>query len=77
MESNTGYEEDKRKEIKLKLRQYFDGKIVRKNLTKKIKEDVYKRQDPEPFKSAFSDAGRDHKDPEPDCTMDQYLFSRI
>ena len=38
MESNTGYEEDKRKEIKLKLRQYFDGKIVRKNLTKKIKE---------------------------------------
>lgn len=38
MESNTGYEEDKRKEIKLKLRQYFDGKIVRKDLTKKIKE---------------------------------------
>lgn len=38
MESNTGYEEDKRKEIKLKLRQYYDGKIVRKNLTKKIKE---------------------------------------
>lgn len=30
--------EDKRKEIKNKLRQCFDGKIVRKDLTKKIKE---------------------------------------
>ena len=30
--------EDKRGEIKKKLRQYFDGKIVRKDLTKKIKE---------------------------------------
>ena len=29
---------DKREEIKNKLRQYFDGKIVRKDLTKKIKE---------------------------------------
>ena len=29
---------DKREEIKKKLRQCFDGKIVRKNLTKKIKE---------------------------------------
>ena len=25
----------------------------------------------------YTSAGRDHKDPEPDCTMDQYLFSRI
>ena len=30
--------EDKRAVIKAKLRQYFDGKIVRKDLTKKIKE---------------------------------------
>ena len=30
--------EDKRAEIKGKLRQCFDGKIVRKDLTKKIKE---------------------------------------
>ena len=30
--------EDKRTVIKQKLRQYFDGKIVRKDLTKKIKE---------------------------------------
>ena len=37
MESNTGYE-DKREEIKNKLRDSFDGKIVRKDLTKKIKE---------------------------------------
>lgn len=37
MESNTGYE-DKREEIKNKLRESFDGKIVRKDLTKKIKE---------------------------------------
>ena len=29
---------DKREEIKTKLRQYFDGKIVRKDLTKSIKE---------------------------------------
>ena len=29
---------DKREEIKNKLRQCFDGKIVRKDLTKKIKE---------------------------------------
>lgn len=28
--------EDKREEIKSKLRQCFDGKIVRKDLTKKI-----------------------------------------
>ena len=33
--------EDKRAVIKSKLRQNFDGKIVRKDLTKK---DVYKRQ---------------------------------
>ena len=35
------YTEDtdyKREAIKNKLRQYFDGKIVRKDLTKKIKE---------------------------------------
>lgn len=37
MESNTEYE-DKREEIKNKLRESFDGKIVRKDLTKKIKE---------------------------------------
>ena len=30
--------EDKRTVIKSKLRQNFDGKIVRKDLTKKIKE---------------------------------------
>ena len=30
--------ESAREEIKGKLRQYFDGKIVRKDLTKKIKE---------------------------------------
>ena len=30
--------EDTREIIKNKLRQYFDGKIVRKDLTKKIKE---------------------------------------
>ncbi len=30
--------EDRRTVIKQKLRQYFDGKIVRKDLTKKIKE---------------------------------------
>ena len=30
--------ESTREEIKEKLRQYFDGKIVRKDLTKKIKE---------------------------------------
>ncbi len=30
--------ENRREEIKLKLRQHFDGKIVRKDLTKKIKE---------------------------------------
>ena len=30
--------EDKRAVLKSKLRQYFDGKIVRKDLTKKIKE---------------------------------------
>ena len=30
--------ESTREEIKGKLRQYFDGKIVRKDLTKKIKE---------------------------------------
>lgn len=30
--------EDKREVIKKKLRQSFDGKIVRKDLTKKIKE---------------------------------------
>ena len=29
---------DKREEIKNKLRESFDGKIVRKDLTKKIKE---------------------------------------
>jgi ATP-dependent Lon protease len=29
---------DKREELKYKLRQYFDGRIVRKDLTKKIKE---------------------------------------
>ena len=30
--------ENRRDEIKQKLRRYFDGKIVRKDLTKKIKE---------------------------------------
>ena len=30
--------EDRRTVIKQKLRKYFDGKIVRKDLTKKIKE---------------------------------------
>ena len=30
--------EDRRTAIKQKLRKYFDGKIVRKDLTKKIKE---------------------------------------
>ena len=30
--------EDRRTVLKNKLRQYFDGKIVRKDLTKKIKE---------------------------------------
>ena len=30
--------EDKRQEIKEKLREHFDGKIVRKDLTKMIKE---------------------------------------
>ncbi len=30
--------EDRRAVLKGKLRQWFDGKIVRKNLTKKIKE---------------------------------------
>ena len=29
---------DSREQIKIKLREYFDGKIVRKDLTKKIKE---------------------------------------
>lgn len=37
MEQNTA-SESTRDEIKEKLRQYFDGKIVRKDLTKKIKE---------------------------------------
>ena len=32
---------DKREEIKNKLRESFDGKIVRKDLTKKIKEGLY------------------------------------
>ena len=30
--------EDKRDEIKQKLRQYYDGRIVRKDLTKSIRE---------------------------------------
>lgn len=30
--------EDKREEIKQKLRQYYDGRIVRKDLTKSIRE---------------------------------------
>ena len=30
--------DDRRAVLKSKLRQYFDGKIVRKDLTKKIKE---------------------------------------
>lgn len=38
MESITEDVEDRRTEIKSKLREYFDGKIVRKDLTKKIKE---------------------------------------
>jgi ATP-dependent Lon protease len=38
MEPFTESGENKREEIKSKLRQYFDGKIVRKDLTKKIKE---------------------------------------
>ena len=32
--------EDRRTAIKQKLRKYFDGKIVRKDLTKKIKEEI-------------------------------------
>lgn len=35
---NTDVVECAREELKEKLRQYFDGKIVRKDLTKKIKE---------------------------------------
>ena len=35
---NDSIEYDMRSEIKAKLRQFFDGKIVRKDLTKKIKE---------------------------------------
>lgn len=35
---DTGMIENRRDEIKQKLRRYFDGKIVRKDLTKKIKE---------------------------------------
>ena len=38
MEQITEGAVDKREEIKNKLRQCFDGKIVRKDLTKKIKE---------------------------------------
>ena len=38
MEQFAENAEDKREEIKSKLRQCFDGKIVRKDLTKKIKE---------------------------------------
>ena len=30
--------DDRREEIKQKLRQYYDGRIVRKDLTKSIKE---------------------------------------
>ena len=30
--------EDRREEIKQKLRQYYDGRIVRKDLTKSIRE---------------------------------------
>ena len=30
--------DDKREEIKQKLRQYYDGRIVRKDLTKSIRE---------------------------------------
>ena len=30
--------DDRREEIKIKLRQYFDGRIVRKDLTKSIRE---------------------------------------
>ena len=37
MEQFAENAEDKREEIKSKLRQCFDGKIVRKDLTKKIK----------------------------------------
>ena len=35
---NTDVVECAREELKEKLRQHFDGKIVRKDLTKKIKE---------------------------------------
>ena len=38
MEQNTGGTTDAREIIKGKLREHFDGKIVRKDLTKKIKE---------------------------------------
>ncbi len=38
MEPTAEGDVDKRGEIKNKLRQCFDGKIVRKDLTKKIKE---------------------------------------
>ena len=37
-EINENETDDVRIKIKKKLRQYFDGKIVRKDLTKKIKE---------------------------------------
>lgn len=38
MEPLTDNDIDKREKIKSKLRENFDGKIVRKDLTKKIKE---------------------------------------
>ena len=38
MDQHNGGTLDAREVIKGKLRQYFDGKIVRKDLTKKIKE---------------------------------------
>ena len=38
MEPEADVVMDKREDLKIKLRQCFDGKIVRKDLTKKIKE---------------------------------------
>ncbi len=35
------FEEDSNSELNRKLRQYFDGKIVRKDLTKHIKEPIF------------------------------------
>ena len=36
--TDTNETDDRREEIKMKLRQYYDGRIVRKDLTKAIRE---------------------------------------